>query len=331
VDFKPTIVFVYLGGELPRYAAMNLSQTRDKFPNYEVVLISDIQLNSELIPGISFFLVPKLESIWGSVRQNLNHDLSFRREFWFSTLARFSALKIYMEELSRSDILHFELDIWIAPNFPFAIFSEIEEDLAFTLASPSEGSAALLFIRDQHAISKLVSLCEEIVDRSPNSTDMTILREISDRDLMSHMVLPSLPPVDELAHAVFSDYIFDPSSWGMYLLGQDPRNHRGRLILYRNQSEHYVNAGLYNFVFENGVLFVVFNKTRYRLSMLHVHSKDTRIFQNLKESEKFLSERIRRISGFESSEFQIKMFSHLAAKKLVKIFREFTQKLNNLN
>lgn len=321
VSQKPKLVFVFLGSKkIPKYARLNLTLIRKTFPDIEMVLISDNIRNGNLVKGISVYLVPRLNQLWPEIHQTISHDLAFRNGFWFSSIARFMAIKQWMSKGNEGPIIHLELDVLMSPGFPISLFENITEDLAYTLASPSEGSAAVLFIKDFAAISKLVLVAEDIFSKQPGATDMTILRNIYDDQIMPIKILPSIPVGSTDPNDLFSEYIFDPSSWGMYLLGQDPRNHRGSLILNRSELHHFVQPREFVIQYKSSELFVENLLCSKQLVSLHVHSKDLRVF---KSPRRTIKHRIRLISGGEYSEMIPSLFIRLSWKKAIKEVTKF--------
>jgi hypothetical protein len=312
------IVFVYLGSPLPRYAVYNLRRTRRLFPDHEVVLISDSLSNGYGLKGISFYLVPEMKTQWSDVFSSMSHDPNFRQSFWFNSLARFMAIKIYMEAMNDEPIIHLELDVWISENFPFLNFQEIKELIAFTLPSDTEGSAAILYLKNRRAINELVKCSEQIIKRTPSASDMTILREIYDLNLIPNRILPSRPAASNKKDSVFDSSLFDPSSWGMYLLGQDPRNHKGRQIIHMTQAKHYIHGSEFKYLYENRSVKVFNNGDIYNLVTLHVHSKDLRIFSNFYREERLLRKRIGSSANGEFYEMKLNLFFLLVARKFKK-------------
>lgn len=312
---RPKLAFVFLGSKIPEYARLNLKLIRQTFPDNEIFLISDNLKNSNLVKGIAFHLVPGVSQLWPEIHQAITHDLSFRNGFWFNSVARFMAIKKWMSGGIEGPVIHLELDVLMCPDFPISLFEKITEDLAYTLASPSEGSAAVLFIRDYESICSLVSISEEIFMNTPGATDMTILRSIYDDQAMSIKILPSLPGFITDPKDIFYDYIFDPSSWGMFLLGQDPRNHRGRLILNRSEPHHFVQPENFVVTYRQHCLFIENLSEGKQLVSLHVHSKNLHAF---KFPARTIRRRLELNSGNEYSEIIAWLFIRLAWKKILK-------------
>ncbi len=210
------------------------------------------------------------------------------------------------------------MDVWISEDFPFLDFQEISELIAFTLPSDTEGSAAILYLKNRKAINELVHFSEQIIRKNPSASDMTILREVYDLNLIPNRILPSHPAASNEKDSIFNSSLFDPSSWGMYLLGQDPRNHKGRQIVHRNQAQHYISGSEYKFIYEDKSVKVLNDGDTYNLVTLHVHSKDLRVFSNFYSEQRLLRKRIRSSSKGEFFEIRLKLFLYLSAKKVKK-------------
>lgn len=324
MENSPKIVFVFLGSKIPRYAELNLKLIRKTFPDIQIFLISDEPRNGDIVQGVSFHKVPKMHDLWPAIYQNMSHNLAFRNGFWFSSIARFMAIREFMRTGIDGPIIHLELDVLLFPDFPMDLFVTIKEDLAFTLASPSEGSAAVLYIKDLSSINSLVSISEDLFCHSPGSTDMTILRTIFEKKLMSTLILPSVPGEVSDDEGRWNNYVFDPSSWGMYLLGQDPRNHQGRLIFNRSESHHFIQPSEFTFRFHYSKLSVTKGSHTAQLVNLHIHSKDLRVFRF---PEKYIRYRTSKASQHEYSRIVFLVFIQLLSKKVKKELGRFLLKL----
>jgi hypothetical protein len=322
-----TLVFVYLGGSIPRYAKKNLLLTKEKFPNHRMVLISDL-IENDKVEGIDFFLYDSSLTS-EEYRLQSSHDSSFREGFWIHSMARFSALAEFMSQNPQEPLIHFELDVWIAENFPFYVFQSLNCEIAFSLPALTEGSAAVLFLRDFAAASKLSGIIRESIYQSPDSTDMTILRRIYDYSLMKVSVLPISPEEAILNRSDFEKYLFDPSTWGMYFLGQDPRNARGLQIFHRHEKHHVVDPSRFQVDSDGRTIQVQSNSKEYSLVNLHVHSKDLRVFRNVKGSSRCIEKYLRMRSRGEFVEFKLIVFTRQLGKKLLKDFKSLLWKTKN--
>ena len=314
------VAFVYLGGKLPKYARNNLSMLVKEFPNLHIVLISD-NLENNIFEEIEFFLFDD-SSMMAELVSRSSLDSEFRKGFWIHTLARFSALATYMASKPKIALIHFELDVWIADNFPFQLFENLTVEAAYSLPAPTEGSAAVLYLKDYEASLKLSELIYDSIRVNPGSTDMAILREIYDNHLMDVKVLPISPSEGIDESDVFNGYLFDPSTWGMYFLGQDPRNSRGLQIFHRQERHHLVHPRRYKVESDGRTINVIDHSRAFSLVNLHVHSKDLRIFSDKKRSSREIEKYLERNGEDEFSEFRARVFTQQIGKKILKELRE---------
>jgi hypothetical protein len=311
-----SVGFVHLGGKLPTYAKANLKLVKEKFPNRRIVLISD-EIANNGIKGVDFFLFDS-SSITEKYRSFSSLDSTFRGGFWIHTMARFAAIADYMSRVPKRPLVHFELDVWLADDFPFSVFEALGCDTAYSLPSISEGSAAVIYLRDWIAATKLSTIFLDSIREVPESTDMTILRKIYDESLMDVRPLPMNPEQVILGGSDFGGYFFDPSSWGMFFLGQDPRNARGLQIFHRKEKHHEVNPSHYEVRSDGRTIQVLKNSNTFFLANLHVHSKDLRFFRRRKQSCRSIKKYLSRKPRSEYVEFKIKIFIRQLAFKVAK-------------
>jgi hypothetical protein len=73
--------------------------------------------------------------------------------------------------------------------------------------------------------------------------------------------------------------IFDSAPVGMWLLGQDPRNHKGNLRRFIDLEESFIQPGAVSFIWdEEDYLQIISNGRRFSLFNLHIHSKELKYF-----------------------------------------------------
>jgi len=226
----------------------------------------------------------------------------FRGGFWKYSLLRIFAVIEYMEVTGNSPVIHIENDILLFKNFPFSAIEEFD-DLMWTRFNKKSDVGAIMWFPNVSAAIKMKSTFLRELTSHPNHTDMTILSEIAS-ELSNFSLLPSFigtyDPVcaeiaDTLNRKKMSENfnrlrgIFDGAAVGMWLLGEDPRNHFGKLIRHRNLSNSYVMPERisYSYVKESGELFA----NGHPLYNLHVHSKRVKAFQY--RNHKFIARMVR--------------------------------------
>lgn len=289
----PKLVYVYLGKKIPKYVAVSLRNTKLRFPHLKLVLIHNSIQGESLARKLeiqSFMTKNWLLSSDG-LSQKLNHPLEFRGGFWFYTLARFFALHDYQAN-ENTPLIQIEADVWLADNFPFSKFALLPRDIAFPMESENKGAASILWLRDRDASSKLKDFAVNSIQEIPDATDMTILGDLIKRKPEIATTLPVLPSIEESQNLSisFSDSIFsrnfalfggvfDALSYGMYLIGTDPRNSRGWSFLFKKQPDHKVPipGTLFSSDSNNNLNVKMLDK-EFPLFNLHNHAKLTDVW-----------------------------------------------------
>ena len=333
-DIRLKIALVYLGKTLPRYVIDNLNYLKDVVPSGSLVFISEDNKSLEKVAsiGIVTWKCSDPDISWNKVKTKLSHPEAFRDGFWFKTTARFFAISEYMQTTEES-VLQIEADVWIAKNFPFTKFKEITDKIAFPLESKTTGAASILWIPNFELMQSLIKFAEIEFSKNGYSTDMTILGKFSIENPNMTFVLPSLLPNsrnlendlsevsgNSLSQHVQFDGLFDPLTYGLFLLGIDARNLRGYKILFSRPSAHTVPVETYNYSFEEDILHVE-SRTKEKLPLycLHVHSKDRSIFNN-RDRASTLIKRIEQSQYGVRKEFEMTIFLkqgiHFIKKKI---------------
>jgi hypothetical protein len=282
---------VYLGSNTPPYVFDNLRYLKRQFPDRKIIFISDskVAISKAGKIGIQAWQYEEDTSESLSIKSNSSLPMGFRDGFWFTTTSRFFALHEFMKENPRTKILQVEADVWLSPNFPFEKFESLDSkyDVAYPLESEVTGAASILYIRDEVSSLRFTSEVRRIMASDRSSTDMTILGQIYKGSPVQCLILPSIPK-DSLAfnaslpRSVLTiasegfDYfhgIFDAVTYGLYLSGEDARNHRGKIFKFRRQEGHIVHCDKLKFQLgREGVL--IDENNLVPLFNIHVHSKN---------------------------------------------------------
>ena len=125
-----------------------------------------------------------------------------------------------------------------------------------------------------------------ILENNPELTDMTGLKKLRDKNPDDYMLLPTT--LDSAPGSL----VFDPAPIGMWLTGEDPRNHQGRLKLHRVLRESDIQPGNYKYsINEKSSPVLVEDESHFTLMNLHVHSKDIKLFslQNNSQLKNFIN------------------------------------------
>lgn len=322
---EPTVAFVYLGPRLPRYVRKNLEYFRKTFPSQQFcIVVDDINLKKELnLRNINSFLISEKEKALLERRKNfLTHDLHFRNGFWLNTLNRLFALQILVERNNLRKVIHIESDVLCLPNFPFDKFNELDIPLAYPLESPDLGIASTLFIRDSEAINHLCEYGINVLMENPKLTDMKLLGRYAELFRNRVKLLPTFSSFNQL-NPRFMDFerceeiiesekyfqgVFDSVSIGQFLLGIDPRNNRGVLKQYSEDSNHLLKVTQLRLVpKEDNITIQNIDGSVDHLYTLHIHSKNLRAF-NFPFNIDLIMKNYERSVGGESRKILLRYF-----------------------
>ena len=232
----PTIVFVHLNSPVPLYLRLNIVSTIKKFPDAKVVLIRNDKKSNGIHPDLWHFeYQPGAVSL--SIENSLSHPKDFRKNFWFSAIQRFDALRVYMER-SKESILHLESDVIVSRDFPLEKFIVSKMRIAYPVVAENRGVASSVFIRDLEVAEKLIRFADEACAVNSNTTDMEILAGFFEKNQDIATSLAFGPDNASAYHENFKfervlpsfkifSGIFDGNDIGVFLFGTDPRNTRG--------------------------------------------------------------------------------------------------------
>jgi hypothetical protein len=317
---------VYLGTRVPNYLEKNLSLLASQFPDNSVVLLSDsaseIERLTAEIKQVQFFEVSNPELTWVETLKHSNYSTDFRENFWTKTLARYYSIFEYMQTKPDQPILHIEADIWLSPNFPMGKFSDIGESIAYPLTNFDQGVASTVYFKDFHAAKLLKEFSEECMLGDPATTDVSVLGELYAKYPKEILILPTAASATSDFHEFVTpatrlkmseNYgrfcgVFDASTWGQFLTGEDPRNNVGRKLVYHHQLHHSVcpKMARFNFSKESG-LTATFNNKQFEIFSLHIHSKNSQIL-DLSNDYNELRRYCMNYDGRELVEFSISTF-----------------------
>jgi hypothetical protein len=298
------LVFVHLGSARPLHLKPNIIRLKSLFPEVQINLIVD-QFSLKNFKDLENVNIYNYEPD-SAVEELFNfskNNLDFRNGFWRYSLERIFAITDLHRNIPDVKLLHLESDVLILPNFPFLKFESIDT-LAWCKFNETKDVASLLFTPTFTESRWLTEIIKNEMELNASITDMKALSLISKKYSEKIKILPSLPNKNKsklinhnsknlLGDISFLsdnfdefDGIFDSAPIGMWLLGQDPRNHFGKLILHDDSfissGDSFVNPSrvVYD-MNENGHIFIKDESLKYPLYCLHVHSKEQKIFSKI--------------------------------------------------
>jgi len=324
------LTVIYLGNKLPRYVLKNLEYLLSTFEKHEIYFISDSESSIKKAKkiGVKTWLAPNPDEQWKEVRAQLNHPMSFRQGFWFKTLARIFVLNSFMQLHKNEQCLQIEADVFLFEDFPLSKFLTLDADIAFPMESNHMGIASLLYLKDQDSSQSLASFALNAIQLNPQITDMSLLGQIAHSKKLKFSPLPTLPKtlseslnqpeaIELVCEDTFEDTgVFDGITIGQYLLGVDPRNSRGKLILHRRQHSHAINPDKLSYTWDGDEhLYLNTPNGKSQIYNLHNHAKDLRLFRKISRN-KLLKSRISSSTNGEKSEYKVGTFTSVAMKSV---------------
>ena len=288
------LVLVYLGNRIPRYVRHNLRYLKRNFPNHRLIFIgdSDQTLSKARKLQIEVFKTANWRELEYETYIKLEHPLEFRSGFWFNTIARFFAIAEF-QAVSLRPLIQIECDVFITGNFPFSTFTNLEDSVAFPMENSTQGAASVLWVGNSKLSQELAKISLNLIHADPRLTDMTILGRVANDSLISYVSLPTIQSKEDLAEPIQSEIFhenftkfkgcFDALTYGMFLLGSDPRNKKGISELFRRRPEQVLPKDLTSFKsVKKGASVEVELETgvSYQLFCIHNHSKNLKLWAN---------------------------------------------------
>jgi hypothetical protein len=283
------IVLVHLNTKIPTYLKLNLKQIRSKFPDQNVVLISNVQ--QPRIPNVEFRLYAE-PGASQEIKALLSHPKEFRSNFWHSSIARFTFLHLYQREIQKP-IVHVESDVILSSDFPMSSIVE-NKGLAYPVLSRFRGVASIFYSARFEDLDLFVQFLLQEARNNHEVTDMTALRKYYDLHADRVNILPAGPAdifVYEpgIVQDIYKELsigigrykgVFDGSDIGMYLFGTDPRNLLGRTILRQEIATTYTQMSLMKFRFNSTRQFLdIYSLGEWvPVYNLHMTCKDRKLF-----------------------------------------------------
>lgn len=277
------VVFVHLGTRIPEHLLLNMKRFIKLFPEIPVTLVTDQEYSEREFS--------KLLNIWRySPDSNLDvlnagRDISYRFGFWRTSIERFFAISKFHRERAGIMLLHVESDVLILPNFPWSELCSLETLSWNPYNSELDVAGLVLLPSWQHTENLVQAISREFVlDNTLN--DMEILKRISSSQSPSNTYLRFSPAfeVEKEAEPATFPGVFDGACIGVWLTGQDPRNHFGTVIYHDNtlveRDGTVVNPAEYSYKTDTlgNIAMVNFAGVEIPLYNLHIHSKNVKLF-----------------------------------------------------
>jgi hypothetical protein len=345
------IVFCHLSKEIPLHLRKNLERTRLLFPANPISLIGkpDSIEDDFLFRNQIDFVQARPHPRFENLISGNPHDLEFRKGFWKYSLERIFCLCDLSQGLDDEPILHIESDVMLFKDFPLDLLTEMS-NLAWGLYNEHRDVASLMFVKDKKHAFWLEQQLYSCLENNIHHTDMTILKEISEKNPTVVRYFPMYLPITKnlkskvskvnlnnmLQQTMLIEGIFDSASIGMWLTGQDGRNLYGfkRLFSRKNidNGDSLIDPSIPIYrAHKDGKLIAEIRDKAISIFCLHVHSKNQRIFGD--KENKIVSRIITFGSLINNREvliFDIKAFTYLTVEKTRKMCERFFSKFSRM-
>lgn len=276
----------------------NISRHLELFPEVPILFISNHKPHLKKASGIgveTYLYRPAQET--DEIFSSTSHSISFRHDFWRTSVERLIAIQQYQTHANQEKLLHIESDVMLMPNFPWGKLEKLDK-LAWLSANSYMDCAALLYSPSTQAMDWLIGELRSEIALRADSTDMKALYSIRKKhpDAINLFPSTSLEVADEILTSDEARFfenirltsyfggIFDVLSMGMWLTGQNPRNQGGKIIRYENYFAQENNFGRDSFYLDGDRLSVG-GLVRETVFNLHVHSKNMRLLSPRWRSE----------------------------------------------
>jgi hypothetical protein len=318
---------VHLGPARAPWVFTNISRHLELFPNVPILFISDHKSHLKKAAGLgveTYLYLPTRET--DDLFKSTVHNITFRHDFWRTSVERLIAIQQYQTDVTQEKILHIESDVMLMPNFPWGKVEELDK-LTWLSANSFLDCAALLYSPSSNAMEWLIEELKKEIVLHADATDMKVLYSIRKKSPEEIKLFPSTSAAlaDELLindkerfleNTKLTSYfggIFDVLNMGMWLTGQNPRNQGGKVIRYEKYFTQDNDFDQKSFLLHNGCLSAG-EQPRENVFNLHVHSKNLRLLSPRWDSElsklvgesRTLAEKQRfSLSGYLGSQYDI--------------------------
>ena len=291
------LVLVQLGKSHAAHLWKNIGYLQQQWPDLKITLIGDQRTTKDRCTNLGIDYVDyQPNEIEKQLVLSTTHDSNFRKGFWNFSLLRLFAILKYVEERDSNGVIHIESDVLLMKNFPFEVFLNLTKP-AWLRFNETHDVASIFAIPNKSSAEWLRSRFYDLLSGDKHLTDMTMLSKISHRHPQRIELLPiaenendpilrksEISKIERVKITELSEKyggVFDSAPIGMWLLGQDPRNHKGRLKRFINLDNSYIQPNQVEMrSFRNERLITYSNDTP--IFDLHVHSKELKYFTNAK-------------------------------------------------
>ena len=212
-------------------------------------------------------------------------ELNERKDLFYRSFERFYLLKALVQLYQLEEILFLEIDnlIYEDPDRWLKIFQSLDVKTAFMIDNFERVSTGVAYFKEEEMIKRLTDHFDNYLTDGKKRflNEMEAVHGFYLNNREHCLILPSLES-DGVIPAMSENFrhfgtLFDPSSYGIYLLGYDTFHTGGRIILYQtNKFGCLKPTKAVRWIYEDGKKrpYLLSGDTKILISNLHVHSKN---------------------------------------------------------
>jgi hypothetical protein len=211
-----------------------------------------------------------------------------RRELFYRSFERFYLLRNAMELYNLKNVLFMEIDnlIYDDPTKWLTIFKNNNINIAFMIDNIRRVSTGICYLKEINSIKKITDFFDTYyLKNKPEKkflNEMSAIYEFYTRYNSDCFILPSSNYFDKKFPIISSNFyifdsIFDPSSYGIYLLGYDTYHTSGKIVLHNKNKWGYITPTKnIQWINIDGFKkpYILLDNKKIIINNLHVHSKD---------------------------------------------------------
>lgn len=278
-------------GKLPKYIIHCIYQIRI-YSNVKIyVIINDY--DSEIVNKMKEYNdieILKYENMTDYCTKLQEHKSKFviidglkeRKNLFYTSFERFYLLYCLMVKKDEKNVLFMEIDNLLYDD-PNNWIKYIDKDIAFMMDNIKRASTGICYIKTKEILFNLISFFDNVYLMNPPAhewlNEMTAIYCFYNLNKESCFILPSYID-DRYMEDIYENFskfnsLFDPSTYGIFLLGRDTY-HTGKLITQQINPFGIIKDFNITWKISNGLKqpYFIYNDTEILINNLHVHSKD---------------------------------------------------------
>ena len=288
-------VLVQLGNKPPKFFWMNIKHLRRTFPHSLITVISDSQqtLNRAIDFDCDTYLYAQSDQV-KKIFSNHAYAKDFRNGFWQYSSIRLFALLDYVSSSHARNVLHLESDVLLFANFPLKQVTS-HDGLIWCNYNEQRDVAAIMYVPNSEYAEWMLHKLYEVYRLDSMQTDMSALRTLAFQypkkityfdggyGKLSGEKSGYKVDGDSSRNPFGSELegVFDGATIGMWLTGEDPRNHKGYLVRLNHLDEGNIDLRNLKFNVDDIGLSALKDGVQIPIYNLHIHSKSRVLFSRM--------------------------------------------------